>query len=460
MTADLDGPFPVVRRGFDRAQVEERLGKLLAERDAAHAARQSALADLERLSRELDVSRGETRAARTELIESRATAERLAAQVSELSTIPTSVDGMSDRLQQMVRVAQDEVNDMRARATRGAAQILSMAQAEADELLENSRQERREFEADQHKSQDELRVRLEESRTRLAQMREEADGQRARLDAELAERRAREEQALASDIAERRDVHMAELGTQEKRQRDEAQRIVDAASTQARAVVAEAAAEAERSRTSLRDQVTRAQDELEQLRALQHQVAEQLTGVRSLLDWTLPRVTSAAPVQVTSPGLPLGSMAPQAPAAVPVPVAAMPPAAATLPPPTATLPARTADDLPPAYTDAYDSTGHTGLDDSDDSRIDSGINSRVDSSVDSGRIDSGIADDDLDDDDLEPENEPAEAAASTVRSGLSFPSTSEVPDQRIADDDESERPSPIARPDRTSRIAARISARR
>ena len=72
--------------------------------------------------------------------------------------------------------------------------------AEADELLENSRQERREFEADQHKSQDELRVRLEESRTRLAQMREEADGQRARLDAELAERRAREEQALASAI--------------------------------------------------------------------------------------------------------------------------------------------------------------------------------------------------------------------------------------------------------------------
>ena len=29
MTADLDGlPFAVVRRGFDRAQVEERLGKL------------------------------------------------------------------------------------------------------------------------------------------------------------------------------------------------------------------------------------------------------------------------------------------------------------------------------------------------------------------------------------------------------------------------------------------------
>src|SRR6476661_5616277 len=115
MTADLDGlPFAIVRRGFDRAQVEERLSKLLAERDSAHTARQNAVAERERISRELDVSRGETRAAR----------DRLAGQVAELSTIPSTVDGMSDRLQQMVRVAQDEVNDMRARATRGAAQIL------------------------------------------------------------------------------------------------------------------------------------------------------------------------------------------------------------------------------------------------------------------------------------------------------------------------------------------------
>ena len=444
MTVDLDGPFPVVRRGYDRAQVEERLGRLLAERDAAHAARQSALADLERLSRELDVSRGETRAARTELNEARAEAERLATQVSELSTIPSSVDGMSDRLQQMVRVAQDEVNDMRARATRGAAQILSMAQAEADELLESSRQQRREFEDEQHKAQDELRVRLEESRTRLAQMREEADGQRARLDAELADRRAHEEQALASDIAERRDVLMAELGAQEKRQRDDAQRIVDAASTPARAVLAEAAAEADRSRSSLRDQVTRAQDELEQLRALQHQVAEQLTGVRSLLDWTLPRVTVAAPVG-SSGGGPLGSLPSQvAPPTVAAhaPVSAMPPAAATLPPPTATLSARSVDDLAPDYGDAYDGTGngHPATD-------------RDDSGVDSGDVDDRIRDD-------EPENEPAELVSSPRSPGLGFPSTSDVPEPRPADDDEPERPSPIARPDRTSRLASRISARR
>jgi hypothetical protein len=441
MSADLDGlPFTVVRRGFDRAQVEERLGKLLAERDAAHAARQSALADLERLSRELDVSRGETRAARTELAESRAMAERLSSQVAELSTIPSTVDGMSDRLQQMVRVAQDEVNDMRARATRGAAQILSMAQAEADELLDNSRQERRQFEAEQHQSQDELRVRLEESRTRLAQMREEADGQRARLDAELADRRAREEQALASDIAERRDVLMTELGAQERRQREEAQRIVDGASAQARAVLAEAAAEGERSRSLLRDQVTRAQEELDQLRALQHQVAEQLTGVRSLLDWTLPRVTSS--------GTPLAGL-PQAPS-MPAPgqVAAMPPASVTLPPPTATLPVHPSDDLPPVYAETFDDVAGPMDDRDDDVRID----------------------------EVEPEPEPV-STSSSRSTGTGFPSTADigtphdvdvdvdvdvdddddVPEPRTTDDDESDRPSPSARP---GRLAARISSRR
>ena len=306
MTADLDGmPFSVVRRGFDRAQVEERLGKLLAERDAAHAARQNTAAERERISRELDISRGETRSARAELAETRAELDRLAGQVAELSTIPHTVDGMSDRLQQMVRVAQDEVNDMRSRGTRGAAQILSMAQAEADELRESSHQERRSFEAEQRTVQEELRARLEESRAQLQELREEADGSRSRLDAEMADRRAHDEQALAAEMADRREVMLADLATQEKRQREEAQRITDAAATRARALVADAAADTDRTRSQTREQVARANEELEQLRALQHQVAEQLAGVRSLLDWTLPRINpTVAAVVETAPAVP------------------------------------------------------------------------------------------------------------------------------------------------------------
>jgi hypothetical protein len=113
----------------------------------------------------------------------------------------------------------------------------------------------------------------------------------------------------------------------------------------------------------------------------------------------------------------------------------MPPAAATLPPPTATLPARSVDDLAPAYSDSFDS------DDSDDSDTEPG----------------GVADRDRDD---EPESEPVEVASTTRSPGLGFPSTSDVPEPRTADDDEAERPSPIARPDRTGRLTARISARR
>jgi cell division septum initiation protein DivIVA len=315
MTADLDGlPFDIVRRGFDRVQVEERFGKLLAERDAAHTARQHAVADREQLSRELDISRGETRAARAELVETRAEVDRLASKVAELSTIPSTVDGMSDRLQQMVRAAQDEVNDMRARATRGAAQILGMAQAEADELRESARQERHTFEAEQRSAQEDLQARLEETRTQLAALREEAEGRRARLDAELAERRTRDEQALAAELADRREVMLADLAAQEKRQREEAQRIVDAASARARTLVADAAAETDRARSHTREQVVRANEELEQLRALQHQVAEQLVGVRSLLDWTLPRITPAAAAMVGEAVPPVASPGPGSPA--------------------------------------------------------------------------------------------------------------------------------------------------
>src|SRR6185503_3133235 len=80
------------------------------------------------------------------------------------------------------------------------------------------------------------------------------------------------------------------------------------------------------------------------------------TGVRSLLDWTLPRVTAAAPMTSGSPGAPLSGVSVQAPSA-PAPVVAMPPAAATLPPPTPTLPARSTDDLA-AYSGAFDDSVH------------------------------------------------------------------------------------------------------
>ena len=294
MTADLDdASFSVVRRGYDRAQVDNRLSRLLAELDAAAAGRNAAVEDVRTLTRQRDASRNEAQAARAANTEARAELERLRAQVSELSIIPHTVDGMSERLQQMVRIAQDEVNDMRSRATTGSAQVLTMAQAEADELRERSLTERREFEEERRAAEESLRAQLDETQTRLDQLRHDSDGQMARLDAELGERRQRAEQALAADIDEQRTSMQSELATLEARHREEAARILEKANQDARNRLAEATSEAQRVRNESRNDVVAAQRELEELRVLQHQISEQLTSVRALLDWTLPKITSS-----------------------------------------------------------------------------------------------------------------------------------------------------------------------
>ncbi len=290
MTVADDTEFAVVRRGYDRAQVDEQIDMLSTQLRTAIAARESATAELEVLSRRLEASIGDLQAARADSAQRRSETDKLRAQIAELSTIPHTVDGMSERLQQMVRIAQDEVNDMRQRATSSAAHVLALAQAEADELRERSEKERHEFETERRTAQEALRSQLEESRTRLEQLRNESDGQRARLDAELAERRAATDKQFAAEMDERRSAMLAELAAQEAARREDAGRILESAAQQARAQLADAGAESQRVRAEARHDVAVAQRELEEMRALQHQVSEQLTAVRALLDWTLPQM--------------------------------------------------------------------------------------------------------------------------------------------------------------------------
>ncbi len=304
MTVADETEFTVVRRGYDRAQVDEQFDLVSTQLRTAIAARESALAEVEVLSRRLESSIGEVQAARGEVAQRRAEADKLRGQVAELSTIPHTVDGMSERLQQMVRIAQDEVNDMRQRATSSAAHVLALAQAEADELRERSEKERHEFETERRTAQEALRSQLEESRTRLEQLRSESDGQRARLDAELADRRAATDKQFAGEMEERRSAMLAELAAQEAARREDAGRILESAAQQARAQLADAGAETQRIRAEARHDVAVAQRELEELRSLQHQVSEQLTSVRALLDWTLPQMPGATGEHARTPAVP------------------------------------------------------------------------------------------------------------------------------------------------------------
>lgn len=295
MTAELDAvPFSVARRGYDRGEVDDRIATLSAELASVASARDAAVAESRTLTRHLEAARTETRTVRAASTEAHAEIDALRAQVVELSTIPSSVDGMSGRLQQMVRIAQDEVNDMRTRATTSASHVLTLAQAEADELREQSEAERTAFEAQRRSAEESLRAQLEESRARLDQLRNDSEGQKARLEAELADHRVRVEAEFAAEMDARRAALLEELAALEVRQRAEADRIADAAARDARQRIGEATTDAQRIRAEARKDVDNAHRDLEGLRSLQHQVAEQLTSVRALLDWTLPQMPGPA----------------------------------------------------------------------------------------------------------------------------------------------------------------------
>ncbi|MCO1653986.1 hypothetical protein [Pseudonocardia humida] len=290
-----DVPFAVVRRGYDRTEVENGLRRLRAELNSTMLARDVARDDLRMAASQLEQARGEAHEARAAASEARAEIERLTAAVAELSTIPSTVDGMSRRLQQMVQIAQNDADEMRRRATAGATQVLSMAQAEADELLERSHQERSAFETELRAARETLRDELEEGRARLEGLRADRERHIEQLATELAEQRASAEAELDDVLTQRREAVLDELSAKETLARTEAIRIRDAASREARDLLAQANAQAELIRSEATASVAEAHRELEELRMLQHQVSEQLTSVRALLDWTLPRMAGPGP---------------------------------------------------------------------------------------------------------------------------------------------------------------------
>ncbi len=309
MTVDSDATqFTMVRRGYDRTQVDEALAGLRTDLETAVAARAATGEQVRDLTQQLEASRREAQAAKTTSGQVTAELDRLRSQVAELATVPTTVDGMSERLQQMVLMAQDEVNDMRARATQRAQKLITLASAEAAELRERAAGENQRFEVERQQAIADLQAQQEESQARLKQLSAESDGLRAQLDAELSERRARLEEQLSSELAERRKVVLDKLEAQEDRQRQEASRILDAAQQQARQRLAEASAEAERVRVDAHSDVDTARRELGELRSLQHQIAEQLTSIRALLDWTLPQVVP--PAEPADGGAPADDPAP------------------------------------------------------------------------------------------------------------------------------------------------------
>jgi chromosome segregation ATPase len=279
MAAETDRlSFDVVRRGYDRAQVDQRLSELRSDLEGAHEDHRE---NARQLAEQFSALSAENRALRAEVEIVAADRDELQARVAELSVIPTTVDGLSARLQELLQIAQDDATELRTRANANATKLLTLARAEADEIRERAQ---RENEA--------MQSQLEEYRRQGERLQQESATQQVQLHNELTEHRTRAETELAEDVEKLRSQHAAELKAYEGEKRAESDRIADAAEQSARAQLAEAAAAAQDLRAKAQADVNSACHEIQEARALKKQVAEQLTVLKTLLERGLPSLTA------------------------------------------------------------------------------------------------------------------------------------------------------------------------
>ena len=116
----LGSGFDIVKRGYDRAQVEDHLERLDSDLRLLAADRDAAVSQTSDLARQLE-------AARSEISE-------LRNQVERQSLPPTTLEGLSERLQRMLRLAQDEANEIKARAEAEGGHTRAKAEADAGVL--------------------------------------------------------------------------------------------------------------------------------------------------------------------------------------------------------------------------------------------------------------------------------------------------------------------------------------
>lgn len=312
-----DAGFDLVRRGYDQGQVDTHLRRIDAEISILAADRNAAVDQAAQLGRELE--------------DARARAEKLRAQVRTLAGPPQSVQGMSERMRSMLRLAEDEVSDMLGRAETEAAQrrqeaeleatqtlaaareqaasYLGPAQTEATELAERTARERaqlvtdrvameRAIAADRAAMEQEIAelraaaaARLAEERStvehllaaqraeverEIAELTTRSDEERARLQAESDARRAEVEQDFTIAMDQRRTEALAGLAAERAALRHEIDGLQEAHEARVRADLQRAE---ERARSIVAD----AERRVGELATLRARIVEQLGDTRSVL---------------------------------------------------------------------------------------------------------------------------------------------------------------------------------
>jgi hypothetical protein len=239
--AERAGPaFEVVLRGYDRGAVDAAL----ARRDAADADARAALADAER--------RLAAAVARAVAAEAQSADLRRAAAAEPP---PAADTGFGSRAEKILRLAEREASEARARAAAESAAVIDAARSAA--------------EAHRHQVEEELIGRVSRAEQTAAQ-----------LEAELVEREQQMARKLEAD-------------------RQEARRVHDAAVSAAEVLRAAAAAEAEEVRLTARSEV-------ERMRELARQDLARLGGLRSDVRSELGRLVRLLEVEAATGAEPAG----------------------------------------------------------------------------------------------------------------------------------------------------------
>lgn len=268
----LKADFDTVWYGFRRSQVKFYIQQTEAELELVTEDRDSALSQVSELSAQLE--------------EVRAQVESLKGELDAQARAPIEMDALSDRMRRMVRLAQDEAEEIRSSAQAAAEHEWSRSEQAAAEL--RGRYEKLVSEADEWRRQSEQQRNdlLARTRDEVQAMSREAEQHRRQLDADAEERRTQVERDFEVSMAARREEAMRILAEREQASRQEAQRRVR-----------EATLEAER-------RIRRADEYAETMLRMRQQLAEQVRGAQQVLSNAEPflAATEAGAASAASDG--------------------------------------------------------------------------------------------------------------------------------------------------------------
>lgn len=268
--------FDVVRRGYDRGQVDEHLDRLDADLRILAADRDAAVARSAELGKQVENQRAQILNVEREM--------------ARLATAPASMEGMSERLQRMLRLAQDEAAEIRARAETETTEMMARAEADGAALRERYQRLIVELETRRTEQDGEHRRVMERARADATQVVTEAADLARQADAEAAARRQQVEEDFEIAMSARRADAMRALAEQETSSKAEAGRRVAAATDEANRRLQDATETAAH-------RVGEAQVEVQRLRALRDQLTVQLQQVRSVLADALEPLSQRPPTE-------------------------------------------------------------------------------------------------------------------------------------------------------------------